>query len=112
MARKQASGNYNKRFALKKPVEGTPSATGERTTTWSEVASFWGSLWPVRGREYYEAQQIQSEVTHVIRCWYRSDVEFSTERALWLGTRRFDILSAIDIDEAHRELELRVVEQL
>lgn len=108
--RKADAGNYDKRMTLQEPTE--TNTQGTVTTAWSEVATLWCALWPVRGREYYDSKIIQSDVSHIIRCWYRWDISPTSLMQLVYGSRTFQIESVIDVDEQHVEWEFRVVEQL
>ena len=42
---------------------------GASTQTWKRVATVWADVRPLSGREYFSAQQVQSEVTTQI--WLR-----------------------------------------
>ena len=106
--RKRDAGQYDKRMTLYSPTL-TPSR-GTVTQTGTEVAKMWCKLQPVQGGEYWDAQQVQSSVTHRVWTWYRSDVSPTAKMWLTLGSRRFEIVSVVDVDEAHEEWEFRVVE--
>ena len=69
---------------------------------WEPVATVWAAIDPVSGREFYEAGQSQSEVTHKIRCRYRGGLK--NEMRIFYGTRRFEIASIIDWEERHESL--------
>ena len=69
---------------------------------WTTVARPWARIQPVSGREFYEASQSQSEVTHKIDIRYRPGVR--TDMRLRLGSRTFEIISAIDWEERHETL--------
>ena len=107
---KTGAGNYDKYMTLMKPSLGTASETGEQIVAGTELAKMWCSLRPIRGREYYAAAQSQAETTHIIKTWYRSDITPDTTMWLMYGSRRFDIESAINVDEANVEFEFRVHE--
>ena len=114
MARyKQGAGNYRHKMTLEQPSHGTPSVlSGEVVDTWTEVAEMWCSLRPIRGDEFLAAKQVQSEVTHVMRTWYRGDVDIDTTMRFNLrDTRYFYIESFINLREENREFEFRVTER-
>lgn len=85
----------------------TPDGYGGYTETWQDIATVWANIKPLRGREFFQAQQIQSEVTHKITIRYRNDID-ETCRVKYNG-QIFDIKSIIDIDNRHRFLELMCV---
>ena len=110
--RKWGGETYDKRMYLEQPVEGSATYSGEIPITWSVVAPFWCSLKPIRGREFYQAAQVQSETTHVIRTWYRSDVTIEPEMRFSHNGRYFYVESCVDVDEAHEEFEIRAREKM
>lgn len=69
---------------------------------WEDVATVWASIDPISGREFYAAEQSQSEVSHKVRCRYRSDL--TTAMRIKYGKRKFDIISIIDWEERHESL--------
>ena len=81
--------------------------TEDPTTTECTV---WGSIEPLSGRELLLAQQIQATVTHRVRIRYHSGLDPSMQ--IVFGTRTFDILSIINLEERNRELEIMCREVL
>jgi len=77
---------------------------GQPVDMWQDVATVWGAVEPLRGREYFAAQQVQAEVTTRIRIRYRRGIR-PEMRVLYDG-RLFNILSVIDPEERHVELQL------
>lgn len=69
---------------------------------WEPVATAWAAIDPISGREFYAAEQSQSEVTHKVRLRYRSGL--TTAMRIYLGSRRFKIISIIDWEERHESL--------
>ena len=108
--RRKDAGNYDKFMLLQQASE--TNTRGTVTQTWAEIAEMDCSLWPLRGREYYDSQQVQADVTHVVRTWWRDDVTPTPKMRLYMPdeARTFEIRSVIDVDEAHEEFEFRVVE--
>lgn len=78
---------------------------GGRPKSWVPVATVWAKVEPLRGREYFEAHQIKTEVTHRVIIRYRPDV--TPEMRVKVGDNRYLLIeSVIDIEERHRFLEL------
>lgn len=105
------AGDYSKRMTLQSATE--TNDKGTVTETWATIATMDCSLWPARGREYYDSKQVGSNVTHLSRTWYRDDIARPTPAMrLYLAaeSRTFEIESVIDVDEAHVEFEFRLVE--
>ena len=69
---------------------------------WADVTTLWAAIDPVSGKEFYAAQQSQSEVSHKVRCRFRSGL--TTAMRIKYGSRLFKILSVIDWEERHESL--------
>lgn len=69
---------------------------------WTNVATMWAAINPISGREFYAAEQSQSEVSHKISCRYRAGLD--TAMRIACGARRFRIISIIDWEERHESL--------
>ena len=91
------------RVTIQSPVVAV-NGYGERITTWSTVATVGAAVEPLRGREFFDAEQVQAEISHRVIMRYRTGME-STMRLLHL-TRVLHIETIIDVDERHRELQL------
>lgn len=88
------------RFVGTRDVYGEPLTADD--TAWENFLSFRAAISPISGREFYAAEQLQSEVTHKVRCRYRDGLH--TEHRLKFGRRTFQILSVIDWEERHESL--------
>lgn len=88
------------RFDGERDDYGDPLQT--EADNWSDVATVWAAIDPVSGREFYAAEQSQSEVTHKVRCRYRAGLD--TAMRIVCGTRLFEIESIIDWEERHESL--------
>ena len=106
-------GNKRQRVTIERNDESATGSFGDRTPAWVTVATRWASVVPLRGREYLAAHQVQAEVTH--RIFLRHDSVTSAvtpKHRLKIGARVFDVLSAVDIEERGREVEIMAVERL
>lgn len=88
----------------------TPNSNGFTSFILEPIATVWGSIKPLTGRELYQAAAVNAEVTTQINIRYRKSV--TTD--LWLAWEDhiYDILSVIDVEQHHRELKLLVKEVL
>lgn len=64
---------------------------------WGCVATVWAAINPISGREFYAAEQSQSEVTHKVICRYRAGLR--NDMRIKYGDRVFKILSIINWEE-------------
>jgi len=88
----------------------TRDAYGAETVTWGTEKEAWGSIEPLTSREYFQAQQMQSDVTHKIRMRYL--VGLRPDWRIKFGTRIFDIKSVINPEERNIEWTLLAKEFL
>lgn len=70
------AGELDKRVAIEQRVVGSPQKlpSGAPNDTWVNVTTVWARIEPLRGKEFLEAQAIQSSVTTRIRVRNRSGV--------------------------------------
>lgn len=98
------AGFLRHRLALKtKSV--TRDSFGEEDVTWVTAATVWGSVEPLRGREYMEAKQGQADVSHRVVIRYRTGV-VPTMRVYLEDGRGFEVDSVINRLERDEMLEL------
>lgn len=83
---------------------------GQPTQEWVVfLPGLWAAIEPLTGREYYAAQQVNAEISHRIKIRYKSGIT-PNMRVKFGVARYFNIVSVIDIKEAHRELHLMCTE--
>ncbi len=85
----------------------TEDPYGGRSDPWAKpvtVATVWGRIESLRGRERMHAMQLEDRVTHRVRIRYRDDV--TAQQRLVIGSRVFNIRAVIDRDGRRRWLEL------
>lgn len=60
------------------------------------------------GREFWKVQQVAADVSHVWNCQYSRDLAAATpSMRLICEGNTYEILSVIDIDLAHQEIEIQ-----
>lgn len=96
-------GKLRHRITLQELVK-TDDGYGGIVETWQDVATVWAAIEPLKGTERYQAQQVQSELTHKVTIRYRAGIK--PQMRILYGNRVFDIEAVIDVDERHRWLEL------
>lgn len=74
------------------------------------LATVWGSIAPLTGRELSNAQMRNSEITHKITIRYLSTIN-AKGRALF-GTRIFQTFEVLNIDERNIEMQIGAKEVL
>lgn len=82
---------------------------GGATVTWATVADVWAAIWTRTSDEVFEHDRTAGRATHDIWMRYRSDVR--PEMRVRSGSRVFDILGVINIDDRVRWLKCPAVER-
>lgn len=101
------AGELNKRITLQiKTV--TRGAYGAEIIVRSDFATVWAKIEPLRGREYFQAAQIQNE--NYVRITIRYIKNATPEWGVKYGSKYLDIQSVINIDEANDRIELMCIE--
>ena len=91
---------------------------GEEIRDWTEVATVWAGVEPLRGREFVEAQQEQNQLDVRIRMRYQRGLTIKPDemRAVWVDenetTHIYDILYVKNINARDKELHLMCKERL
>jgi len=88
-------------------------ATGDAVQTWADVATVWAKLSPLSGRELFQAQQVQTDVTHRVLLRHRPDVALSTAHRLVTveGSRVLEIASVVNVEDAGVYWDVLAVER-
>jgi SPP1 family predicted phage head-tail adaptor len=80
----------------------TRGDAGELVDSWTTDATIWASIKPGSGREFYNAKQINAEITHEIKLWYYPGL--SPAKRFLFRTRVFNILQVKNVDEGSVEM--------
>lgn len=96
-------GKLRHRITLQKQVN-TVNDYGGAVTTWKNVATVWADVRPLSGREYFSAQQVQSEVTTQI--WLRYLDGIMPTMRVKFGKRTLEIVSVLNMQERNVSLQL------
>jgi SPP1 family predicted phage head-tail adaptor len=91
------------RVTLERPQAGT-DAWGQPVEGWGLIASTWGCLEPLQGRELFAAQAAQSEVSYRLTTRWLSGVDASCRVVLDDG-RVLGITAVIDLRNQHRYMQ-------
>jgi SPP1 family predicted phage head-tail adaptor len=97
-------GRLRHKVSIQQPVE-TQNTYGAPEVAWANVATgVWVGIEPLRGREFFAAKQVNSEIEARVVMRYRSDVK--AKYRILHGADEYYIDSVINIDERNRELQL------
>jgi SPP1 family predicted phage head-tail adaptor len=87
-----AAGKYDQRVTFQQKGV-TKNAIGEEVVTWSDVVTLWAEVVPLRGGEFYAANQTQQSVDVRFRIRARSGLT-NDMRLLWKSAA-YDITALI-----------------
>jgi SPP1 family predicted phage head-tail adaptor len=81
---------------------------GGYTESWSDVATVWCSIEPVKAWERYQAAQLATPVSHKVVMRYTSAVTSASR--LKFGDRYLGVKEVINRDEQSRFLDIKCIE--
>lgn len=101
------SGDLRYRITIQQnqPIKDNEAITVDN---WTEFATVWGAVEPIRGREYFQAAAVNAENTVRFRIRYQKGI--TSKMRVSYDERTFNIQTVIDIDEQHREIHLMCLE--
>lgn len=77
---------------------------GSVVKTWSNVSTVWASIRPLRGQEFFEAQQMKASADHKVILRYQPGILPQSHRFVF-GSRTFNIVSVRNAEERNVMLE-------
>ncbi len=89
---------------------GTINKVGQRTASWTTLATEWAQVEGLSGVERFAAQQVVAQLNYKITIRHRSDVN-ETHRILLSNGEILDIQSVLDPDGRRRELQILCIER-
>jgi SPP1 family predicted phage head-tail adaptor len=99
-----SAGRLNHSVSIQQPIE-TQNEYGEAVVMWGDLSTgIWASIEPIRGTEYWRAQQVQAEVDTRIVIRYSSGI--THKMRVLNNSDEYYIRNIIDTDERHTELHL------
>jgi len=104
------AGTMRHKVVIQQNVPTEKDSYGAEVDNWTDYATVWASIEPARGREFWESQQVNAEVTGKIRIRYLGGI--TPKMRVKHGNRIFDIVSVINPEERNRELQLMVKERI
>ena len=82
---------------------------GGAVVTWTNIAEVWAAIWTRTSDETFEHDRAAGRATHDI--WIRHRAGVKPEMRIRSGSRAFDILGVIDIEDRGRWLKLPALER-
>ncbi len=89
---------------------GTINKVGQKTATWTTLATEWAREEGLSGIERFAAQQVVAQLSYKVTIRFRSDIN-ETHRILLASGALLDIQSVLDPDGRRRELQILCIER-
>lgn len=96
------AGKYRHPLSLRTPAVSRDSEYQE-IQMWTHLAWVWGEVIPLSGREYFASKGVNAELSHRVTIPFRHNLR-PTMRFHY-GSRILEIVSVVDLEERHIELE-------
>jgi SPP1 family predicted phage head-tail adaptor len=110
-------GRLRKRMVLQVNSPTQRLSNGENVDNWQPVtgnvttSTVYAGIEPMTGREYWNAVQVQSDITHKITLRYRGDIALTADMRGVIGGRVFHFASQPrNIDERDAKWEVLAIE--
>lgn len=99
---------YNKKIEIQLLSE-TDDDIGQGVPTWNTLFSPWAEISTLKGREYYEAAQTNSEKDVIFKIRYSKQLadKLTSELRIVYNGLIYDINDINDVNEMHRNFEIR-----
>jgi SPP1 family predicted phage head-tail adaptor len=101
------AGKLRRQLVIQQAIE-TQDSTGAVTIIWGTFATVWGSVEPLRGREFWAAKELQAQVSTRIRIRYLAGV--TPKMQVVDGDKLYLIEAVIDPEMRHIQMDLMCVE--
>lgn len=102
-------GNLRHRLTFQTRTTTQDAYGGEQVAPWTDAFTVWGSIQPLRGREYMDAMQQQADVSHRVIIRYRAGVKPTMRIKHKLDSRSARYLEVVSVIESYirgRSMEL------
>ena len=94
---KELIGDLRHRVTVQRPIE-TQDSEQETVEKWETIGTYWASIKPLRGREFWQAQQANSLISH--RVYMRARlVEIKPNYRLLFRGRKLNVEYVMDEEE-------------
>ena len=105
------AGDLRHRVVIQKRRQVQDALGGvNRDEIWDDVVTLWAAIAPVSGREYFDAERVNSEVSHTVTIRYQHGDRYGTENRVSHEDRIFQIVSSINVKERNEWVEMKCLE--
>lgn len=97
------AGALRHRVTIERDTE-TRATDGGVVRVAATIDTIWAEVQPLTGREYFDAMQVNSDLTHKVRM--RANTNVTTSDRIVHDSRNLHVISVRDIDERGHEMVL------
>lgn len=90
------AGDLRHRIVIER-AERTSDGAGGSTTEWETVAEVWAAIWSRSADEDFRFDRVAGTATHDV--WIRHRADVSPDMRIRFGSRVFDVLGVIDVED-------------
>jgi SPP1 family predicted phage head-tail adaptor len=98
-----SAGRLRHRITIEEKAQ-APDGVGGFSETWQTFATVWAEVKPLRARERFFAEKIESSITHLVKLRFRFGID--PEMRIMHGGRTLKILGIVNVEERNQWLEL------
>lgn len=105
-------GSLNRRITFKRLVS-SENDLGLLNQRLEEITTVWGSFWPIRGQERYEAFRAESDAKY--KCYVRYSEklkDLDAEDFIEVGGTQYQITDVMDVESQHKLLEIYCTDRI
>ncbi|KRE33424.1 phage head closure protein [Paenibacillus sp. Soil724D2] len=97
------AGSYRHPITFQKQST-TTNDYGEKIVQWDDIITVKAGVYPISGKDYISAVQVNSEITHKISLRFVPNI--TADMRVKFGSRLFTIIAILNFQEKDRELQL------
>lgn len=100
------AGKYRHIVTIQQPVWDTDARGGKTVTGWDDVVKTYARVRPLSGREFWQAQQAQSQIEGVVEMRYMPGTEIRNDMRVLFQGRHLHIEYVMSPNERREELHI------
>jgi SPP1 family predicted phage head-tail adaptor len=100
---RQNAGSYRHVITFQSPST-TENEYGEPTQDWVDFATVRAGIYPISGKDYISAVELNSEISHKVNIRYYPGI--TPNMRIVFGSRIFQIIAVMNFQEWNKELQI------
>ena len=100
------AGKYRNIVMIQRPVWSTDARGGKTVSEWEDVIKTYARVRPLSGREFWQAQQAQSQIEGVVEMRYMPGIDITSDMRVMYQGRHLHIEHILSPNERREELHI------